>query len=241
MTAHIGWRLVCSRPADSGTVVAFATLEMRATVGGADQCVGGTPLSSSDFDANVGAPGYAKANAFDGNAATAWASGAGGYTAVQYLGYLFAAPVEVRQLRLVSRAETPQWQQVPDTMKLQYTNDVTGVAGWTDYADFGTHRALWSGPSQSHLLSGFHDDEAATATVRTNVLAGWVGSDDALGAGTIRTAVNTGAEPDRMPVGTLRTSVLAGGSGAGDDVSAGTIRFNVLYRPGRPATRPQIF
>jgi len=67
MAAHLHWRI---RPItavqNGGANFAFAEIEMRGSVGGADQCVGGAAIKSSQFDATT----YAAVNAFDNNAAT---------------------------------------------------------------------------------------------------------------------------------------------------------------------------
>jgi len=52
-----------------GNATAIATMEARATFGGADMCVGGTPLASDQRDGSTGAD-----KAFDGNAASKWIS-----------------------------------------------------------------------------------------------------------------------------------------------------------------------
>lgn len=72
-------------------------IEMRATIGGADQCTGGTPISSSDFDGS-----YANTNAFDNNLSTTWAS-LGGMPGA-WIGYDFGSPVTVAEIRYTPRS-----------------------------------------------------------------------------------------------------------------------------------------
>ena len=90
--AHSYWRVNISA-AQSSTYASLAILEFRATVGGADQCSGGTPIADSSY------PGLPKANAFDGNTATVWASVSG---MPHYIGYHFPSPVSVGQVAITS-------------------------------------------------------------------------------------------------------------------------------------------
>jgi len=230
MTAHVGWAIDGARPANGSNIVGLATLEMRATIGGADQCTGGAAYG----------PGWTSpANAFDGNAATNATSAAATWLTQQRLGYLFAAPVSIGQLMLKARNDA-SWGQVPDQLSLLYTDDGTGATGWTLYCDFGARYGLWNAQGQTRLYSGIGDAENAAATIRSNVLYGAPGDDAASLAATIRTNVLTGGNPDRIAVGSLRTNVLAGARGDDTGVSIGSLRVNVLYTTYEPI-RPQLF
>lgn len=89
MAAHRYWALLVTARAGSGNGVSIAEVEMRASTGGADQCVGGTASGTSSF-------GLVPANAFDNNDATIWHNAATG-NAVR-LSYDFNSPVVVAEI-----------------------------------------------------------------------------------------------------------------------------------------------
>lgn len=85
------WRLYVTEFVTFFSGSQVSELEMNATVGGADQCTGGTATSSS---------GASPANAFDNNVATyfEW-----NVAAPQWLQYTFASPVSVAEFALTSK------------------------------------------------------------------------------------------------------------------------------------------
>jgi len=91
MTARKHWAILVGPRAGSGGGVAIAEVEMRAAVGGADQCTGGTP-------GGVTTSGNPASNAFDNSTSTLWHHGSafGG----QRLSYEFAAPVEIVEMAI---------------------------------------------------------------------------------------------------------------------------------------------
>ena len=96
-------------------------VEMRASVGGANQCSGGTPLSSSDFSGS-----YQKAYAFNGNGTTDFWVSAGGLPGA-YIGYDFGSAKTVEELYLLPR---PGGNECPLTGTVDYWNGSAWVVGW---------------------------------------------------------------------------------------------------------------
>lgn len=87
-------RLVCTR---AGSVVGIREIEARATVGGADQCSGGTASSSGDYS-----PGNAAAYAFDDATYTLWASDSGTAGTTAWIQYAFASSVTIAEIEVSS-------------------------------------------------------------------------------------------------------------------------------------------
>jgi len=93
---------------------------MRVSVGGADQCSGGTPIYSSQFDGGASAA----ANAFDDSLVSRWATA---NTLTGYIGYHFAAPVDVAELS-ISTGNAGELLRTPKTFTLQWSDD---GSAWT--------------------------------------------------------------------------------------------------------------
>lgn len=98
MAAHQYWRLKFNDGSPQGSInnglyVNIATLELRATVGGADQCTGGTATASSQYS------GQSPSLAFDGNTGTYWESSSAP-DAPKFLKYAFASAVSVAQYKI---------------------------------------------------------------------------------------------------------------------------------------------
>jgi hypothetical protein len=125
---HRYWRVRTLITTAAGPT-AYAEIQMRALPGGADQCVGGTPLSST----NSATAGFTTpANAFDDNTATAWAStNADGQTA--WIGYDFGVPTDVTEIALTARSDASP-TQTPTRFVLEWSDDGATWAteiGWT--------------------------------------------------------------------------------------------------------------
>lgn len=138
MANHRYWRVRGSGTQDGGVNMALSRVEMRATAGGADQCTGGTPICSSQFNATTTAPGYNVVCAYDGNAATAWAS-ANSSQGVYWVGYDFGTPVDVQEILIATRNDA-SFGQGPSGIFIEYSDDnITwttvrqhiGYAAWT--------------------------------------------------------------------------------------------------------------
>ncbi|HET7095278.1 MAG TPA: discoidin domain-containing protein, partial [Thermomicrobiales bacterium] len=116
--AHMYWQLVSIQSDGAGLAGAAAEVQFRATPGGANQATGGTASASSEYSAT-----YAAAKAFDGNAATLWATANG--VAYSTLTYQFATAVEVAEASLTARSDG-------------FANTTPAYTGWC-YSDDGTH------------------------------------------------------------------------------------------------------
>ncbi len=119
MTAHVYWRINVSANAGDASFLAIAEVEMRATVGGADQCAGGTGLASASFSASFDGP-----KAFDNSAATYWATPSG--TLSGWLRYQFASAVEVAEYTIQAHPSAPS--RSPSAWALEWSDD---GSAWT--------------------------------------------------------------------------------------------------------------
>lgn len=145
--AHTYWGVYLGR-GNGNYRAAIAGLEMRATVGGPNLCVGGTPTSEGD-----GFPG----NAFDGNPSTWW-EGLQDRLPLRTprIAYQFASPVEVAELVLVNNSNSVMLS-------------AWGVLAWSDNGADWTLVApafgLSPDVSGSVTVSGFYEEaSAASAT-----------------------------------------------------------------------------
>lgn len=124
---HAYWRLYINSSA-AGNYAAMAELEFAESSGGADLCSGGSAVYSSQYS-----PSFLAANAFDDNDATSWATAPGAGAADSYIGYSFAAAVDVGAFRITARPESGGEAQTPTSFKLQYSDD---GSAWTDVESY---------------------------------------------------------------------------------------------------------
>lgn len=125
MAAHRYWRLLFDY-SNASTRVAVAELEMRASVGGANLCTGGTPLGSVNDGTNVAS------RAFDADTGTFWRTGT--TPLYPYLGYDFGSPVTVVEAAWTNssdatasaRSAVAQWSD--DNVTWRYTTPVVGAS-----------------------------------------------------------------------------------------------------------------
>jgi hypothetical protein len=118
------WRLrFLHMQSNAKTDPQISGVEMRAAPGGANLCVGGTPLSSSNF-----APEFPAALAFDGDPATRWVGGIGPtsnvYTTLQWIGYQFPSPVSVQEVVMTSHDATGS---MPTVFSVEYWDGATWI------------------------------------------------------------------------------------------------------------------
>jgi hypothetical protein len=112
------WRLNITSVHLAGRFPGMAEIEMRGSVGGTDQCSGGTALASSS---STNTPD----KAFDNNTSTGWDSGSS--TLPAWIEYDFASIVDVLQLAI-----TPSnVNGTPQSFDVQYYD--TGTSSWTTY------------------------------------------------------------------------------------------------------------
>lgn len=131
MTAHLYWRINVTANDGDPRYLAIAEMEMRATVGGADQCVGGVANASSITS------GFEADKAFDNNSETRWSPPPG--TTTGWLSYQFTTPVEVVEYTI--QAHPVEGDRSPRNWTLEYSDDGStwvavdsrdGVTGWTN-------------------------------------------------------------------------------------------------------------
>lgn len=96
-------------------------IDMAATAGGADQCSGGSAISSSDFSGS-----YDKSYAFDGNNSLYWVSSGGMPGA--WIGYDFGAAKTVYEIRYLPRPGAPH--ECPATGYVDYWDGAAWQVAW---------------------------------------------------------------------------------------------------------------
>ncbi|MEO5341073.1 MAG: discoidin domain-containing protein [Magnetococcus sp. MYC-9] len=144
MAIHRHWRLQISESTSGGDrLVALYDMELRATPGGADQCLGGVASASHNT-----ATAY---RAFDSSAGTYWTNGGPGLSS--WLAHDCGTEVAVAELRLVPRYS----EQAPRDFTLECSDDNaswevvgswTGVGGWIG----GVEQLFWPTPAAPALI-----------------------------------------------------------------------------------------
>ena len=119
--AYTYWRL--NLQAWEGAHVDVAEVEMRASVGGADECTGGTPSVSSTTEGSA-------ANIFDDNAATYWQSNG---DASHWVQYQFGSAKDIVEIVLTTANYSDKDRYRTRYMDVQASND---GSSWTDIASF---------------------------------------------------------------------------------------------------------
>lgn len=119
MATHAYWRVNVS--ANNGAVhLSVADLEFRASIGGADQCSGGTPVYSSQTGGS--SDGWAVC-AFDAVTNSGWVTNA---TSTGYIGYNFASAVQVAQVAITGSWDSPT--RSPKDFTIEHSDD---GSAWT--------------------------------------------------------------------------------------------------------------
>lgn len=135
-TPHAYWRIYIT--ANNGaTLTAIQEVEMRASIGGADQCDGGSPSASSQFQTSF-SPDKAFNNIHDGSN-ECWGTTAAG-SVPSWLQYHFASAVVVTELAMWPEGAATNLGRAPKDFKLQWSDDgsswndaltVAGATAWT--------------------------------------------------------------------------------------------------------------
>ena len=131
MSAHRYWRINCLGDA---VVSSCAELEMHETAGGANVCVGGTPLSSTTEE------GFGAELAFDINSSTFWRS----ISSPIWLGYDFKKGVEIQEIQWTARPDY-EFSESPIRMQLSYSDDGFKYID----RDYEVGYATWKHPGDS--------------------------------------------------------------------------------------------
>lgn len=127
MTAHRYWRALVAQNGSGGLAV-IAEVGMMIVAGGSTVTTGGTPIEDSHFG------GFTPAQAFDGNAATDWATNAGG-VGVGYIGYDFGgSPQTIVEFYIQASASFAS--QCPLQYLFQSSDDnITWTTQWIGIRD----------------------------------------------------------------------------------------------------------
>ena len=128
---HLYWRINVFANNGDTNYLAISEIEMRATVGGTDQCAGGTPTASS---AASDAPA---SNAFDNDAVSRWSTPVG--TVSGWIAYQFPSAVDVAEYTIQAHPTAPlrsprdwQFEYSDDGVTWTVIEDRYGVTGWTN-------------------------------------------------------------------------------------------------------------
>lgn len=127
------FRLVCTQAQAGSTAtnyVRIGEIEMRATVGGANLCAGGTPFASSEY--------YPASRAFDGLLAANsndWVGNPGGTPSI---GYDFGASVTVNFIT-VRNSSTVDGGELAQQVKEFYVQNSSDGSAWTTLGTFAGH------------------------------------------------------------------------------------------------------
>lgn len=118
-TPHRYWRVLVTTTG-SGLPV-LAEIGFMTTIGGSTVTTGGTAIADSTFGS------FSAAQAFDGNAATDWATGSGG-AGVGYIGYDFGSGNDQSIVEMYMQASATFTGQAPSAFDVQWSD--TGTS-WT--------------------------------------------------------------------------------------------------------------
>lgn len=144
--AHTYWRIYVT--ANNGNTSAqkcgIEEVEMRASIGGADQCTGGTPSASSQ------SAGFEASKAFDDSTATQWICNSSEASPPWWLRYQFASAVDVAEVSIIPPTTLTR---APKDFDIQYSDDGSSWTTWlavTGITDWALHTAkTFSLPSSS--------------------------------------------------------------------------------------------
>ncbi|MBL0420518.1 discoidin domain-containing protein [Ramlibacter sp. AW1] len=161
MAAHRYWRVYVTANNSNGSTgyAGFLELELRASIGGADECTGGTASASGVDGIN------AAANAFDNNTSTRWYSSG---TLPSWIKYDFGAGNAKDIVEFAGKSPGVA-QYTPRDFELQYSDDNSSwtplitVKGETNWRGTGTF-TVWNADTR-------HDSGADGQLWRINMTA----------------------------------------------------------------------
>lgn len=140
--ASTQWRIYVTATQGNGWI-SLSEVEMRGSVGGADQCSGGTPSASV---------GSTPTNVFDNNTGTFWQSGSNTFPI--WIRYTFASPVYVHE---VSMRIASGLNDGPHTFSIQYYDG----ASWITVRSFTNFR--WVNTAQQITFPLYQNYSASQA------------------------------------------------------------------------------
>ncbi len=140
MATHIAWRLRSLWTPNNQWGI--NELEMASTTGGTNLCTGGTPTTNTTYGGY-----YGPDKAFNGDLGNGSGEYAGSYE-LGHLGYIFAAPVEINQVRINPFSDT---SLSPKIFVIESSDDTTNGDDGTWNMEWVGYAAAWS----YGTLSGF--------------------------------------------------------------------------------------
>jgi hypothetical protein len=133
--AHVYWRIDITKTRTPDSFFAqLAGIQLRLASGGSQQATGGTASASTFFSSTP------PEDAFDGNAATWWASESG-FGSPQWIQYQLPSALEIRAVLLQSGDNSTRALRAPEDFTIQYSDDgvsfttafsVVGAPAWAD-------------------------------------------------------------------------------------------------------------
>lgn len=124
------WRINVTATQGAGQFPGIAEIELRASVGGPDQCIFGSGSDSAHYSNS-----YLGANAFDNNSSSYWLADSAAPQWVQWTNYY---TIDVAQIAITQGGTT---NQAPTAFSLQYYNH--GTSSWTTLQSWTTP-ATWA-------------------------------------------------------------------------------------------------
>lgn len=124
--AHRYWRIrLDENQLGSGSTLGLAEVEMKDTVGGSDQCTGGTGSARTVFG------GTSAANAFDNNNTTIYSS-SGGTNNCEWIRYDFGSGVtkDIVEVTIRGRDDSLHWMQMPKHGWIESGDDKSYIIRW---------------------------------------------------------------------------------------------------------------
>lgn len=245
-TNQTRWRLYgLSSPQNSG-YMAFAEVEFRTALGGAQAATGGTPIASGSFNLTDHAP----SQAYDGiTVNNRWASD---QIFPAWIGYQWAAGVTIVQAKAWARTESVgEANQAPQYLSLDAGSD--GVS-WVVVAEWSTmpwtQGSTWvlTVPEEDQLtipklapelLVGGYDSQMMVTKIAMDAVIG--GRTDMLTASKLTSQLLEGALPQRITFSKLAPQLLEGA--LPQRISFSKLAAQVLlFKPPRAINGPvQIF
>lgn len=156
MAESTQWRVYITDNNGHGSFTGTTEVVMSTEVGGATACVGGIPLSSSNHNS------YPTADAFNGSTSDRGWVTLSGESAPSYIGYEFAAAVQIVEFRLYgNNAAFFGVGFDPKDFELQYfdgsvwvtVSSFTDETGWSSFEE-RIYEGDTSGPGITNVISG---------------------------------------------------------------------------------------
>lgn len=134
--AHRYWRVRLDENfLGTGGTFAVSEVEMKDTVGGGDQCSGGTASARTTFS------GWPASNAFADDGTTSAYSSSGGSEDCEWLQYDFGSNKDIIEVTLLGRDDNDLWMQMPRTAWVESSPDARSFLSRWKYTNVVGDRA----------------------------------------------------------------------------------------------------